>query len=116
MTDTLEYVQNQDYEGIMAHFEKTIDGVVSDLDISGASEITFRVFNRDLTLQFSGTKTGGQVQFYTDGTDGKPVFAPGATDMATVGKYRGECEVILGGKSLKKQGLIVNIEPESETS
>lgn len=114
MTDLLEFVQDQDYEGIQAHFEKTVDGVVTDLNISSASEITFRVFTQDLkTLKFSGTKTGAKVQFVSDGTDGKCVFAPAADDMSENGLYRGECEVILSGKSLKKQGLIVKIESES---
>lgn len=116
MTDTLPFVQNQDYEGIQAHFEKTVDGVVSDLDISAASEITCRVFARDLTLQFSGTKTGGEVTFLNDGTNGKVIYNTQATDMDTVDKFRGEFEVILGGKKIKMQGLIVDIEPESPTS
>ena len=108
MVDTLEYIQNQDYEGIMAHF--SVAGV--DLDISSLSAATFRVFTQDLaTLRFSGV-WGAEVTFLTDGTDGKIVFTPDPTDMALAEVLRGECEITLSGKKLKKQGLVVIIDPE----
>lgn len=118
MTVKLPFVQNQTYQGIMAHFEKTVDGVVSDLDISGATEITCRVFTPDLQdLRFSGTLIGdSKVTFYTDGTDGKCVYNTQAGDMALVETDRGEFEVLLGGKKIKMQGLLVEIKPESPTS
>ena len=111
---TLTFVQNQNYEGVLGHFTKDDN---SDLDISGASEITFRAFtqNREI-LKFSGTKTNGKVTFLTDGADGKAVYNIQATDLDTADIYQGEMEVILGGKSLKKQNLLLDIKPESPTS
>jgi hypothetical protein len=112
MTDTLTFIQNQDYEGFQAHFTKL--GV--DLNISALTAATFRVFTQDLgTLKFSGT-WGSEVTFLTDGTDGKIIFTPDSGDMSDSGLLRGEVEITLGGKKLKKQGLIVKIEPESPTS
>lgn len=113
MSATLKFIQNQDYEGIEAYFEKIVAGVKSDLDISGATEITYRVYPNDRSANyFSGTKTGGEVQFVTDGTDGKCVFAPAATDMDTPGNYLCEVEVVLVGKKIKKHRCSVKIEPE----
>lgn len=113
MSATLKFIQNQDYEGIQSHLEKIVDGVISDLDISTATEITYRVYPNDRSANyFSGTKTGGQVQFVGDGTDGKSVFAPASDDMDTPGNYQCEVEVVLVGKKLKKHRCSVKIEPE----
>lgn len=114
MTVILEYIQNQDYEGMQIHYTKA-DG--TDLDISGATEIVFRVYSQDgSTLEFSGSKTGAEVAFLTDGTDGKAVFSPGADDMDTAGLFKCEVETTLGGKDLKKQECLVKIDPEAPTS
>jgi hypothetical protein len=115
MTDTLDFIQNQDYEGIQVTFTKA--GAV--LDISTATEISFRAFSIDYsTLRFSGTKTGGEVTFLTDGTDGIAIYNTQADDMNESERLRGEFEVVLPGASntIKKQGLIVNIKPQAPTS
>lgn len=114
MTDTLPFIQNQEYEGIQCTFTK--GGAV--LNISEASEITFRAFSIDYgTLEFSGTMTGGgEVTFLTDGTDGIAIYNTQTGDMETPERLRGEFEVILEGKPIKKQGLIVDIKPQAPTS
>ncbi len=112
MTDTLPFIQGQDYEGVLATFTKA-DG--SALDISGASELEYDVFDRT-ALKFSGSKTGGEIDFLTDGQDGKFVFTPGATDMNEAGIFRGEARATLGGKILKKQKCVVKIIPKAPTS
>jgi len=80
------------------------------LDISAATELEYDVFESDFSeIKFSGTKTGGECTFLTDGQDGKFVFTPDATDMDEAGTYRGEARVTLGGKVLKKQRCVVKI-------
>lgn len=113
MTKTLKFIQNQDYEGIQVTFTKS--GAV--LDISSATEITFRAFSQDYsTLHFSGSKTGGEVTFLTDGTDGIAIYNTQATDMDTAETDRGEFEVLFPDSTkIKKQGLIIIINPEAPT-
>ena len=113
MVTTLEYVQNQDYEGIKATYTKS-DG--SPLPINNLTECVFRIFAQDFSgIEFSGSFTGGEVDFLTDGLDGIVVFTPDAVDMANYGLFKGEVETTLGGKKLKKQKFIVDIKRESPT-
>ena len=119
MTEILDFVQDQTYEGIQFHLEEEqSDGTWADLDISGATEIVLRCYTLDRTeLKFSGSKTGtAEVTFVTDGTDGKGVFAPDAGDMADAGRFLIEVETTLGGKALKKHRGIITIKSESPTS
>ena len=114
MTTTLEFVQNQDYEGFKATYTKS-DG--SPLDISGLTECVFRIFSQDYsTLIFSGSFTGAEVTFLTTGSDGIVVFTPDPTDMADYALLNGEVETTLGNKKLKKQKFMVDIKRESPTS
>lgn len=114
MADTLPYVENQTYEGVLAKFTKS-DG--SDLDISTLTTATFRCYQSDYSaLLFSGTYASGELAFVTNGTDGQIYYDTQATDMTPSGKYRGEFEVLLNGKLLKKQGIIIDIKKESPTT
>ena len=114
MPVTLEFVQNQDYEGFKATYTKS-DG--TPLDISALTECVFRIFSQDYTtLEFSGSYSGGEVTFLTDGTDGIVVFTPDAADMANYGIFKGEVETTIGGKTLKKQTFLVDIIREAPTS
>lgn len=112
---TLTFVQNQDYEGFLIHHEKIIDGVISNLDISGISESTLRCYNAS-GLLFSGTKTGGEIAFLNDGTDGKLVYDTQANDMSAIGNYYVEVETILDGEKIKKRYSSIDITAESPTS
>lgn len=113
MTTTLEFIQNQDYEGFKATYTKADN---SPLDISGLTGCVFRIFSQDYsTLIFSGS-FGSEVTFLTDGTDGIVIFTPDASDMADYALLNGEVETTLGGKSLKKQKFMVDIKRESPTS
>jgi len=112
MADTLEFIQNQNYEGVKITL--TDDGAV--LNISSLSTAVFRASTLDRnTLRFSGT-WGSELSFLTDGTDGILIFTPDASDMSVAEVLRGEIEITLGGKKIKRQGLIMKIEPELPTS
>lgn len=114
MTTTLEYVQNQDYEGIKATYTKPDN---TPLDISTLSECVFRIFKQDHSaIEFSGSFTGAEVTFLTDGADGIVIFTPDALDMANYGLFKGEVETTLGSKKLKKQKFMIDIKRESPTS
>lgn len=114
MVKILKYIQNQSYEGMKATYTKD-DG--DPLDISGLSECVFRIFKQDFSgLEFSGSYTGGEVDFFTNGLDGIVVFTPKIADMASYGTFKGEVETTLGGKPLKKQEFLVKIKRESPTS
>lgn len=115
MAVTLSYVQNQTYEGILATCTKGSDGL--PLDISGLTEAVFRIFLQDHSaLLFTGSKTGGEVFFVNDGTDGKIYYDTQAGDMDPYGLYRAEVEITLGTKLLKKQDFLVDIKRESPTT
>ena len=115
MPTTLEFIQNQDYEGFKATYTKEDD---SPLNISALTECVFRIFKQDHSgLEFSGSFTGaGEVTFLTDGADGIVIFTPDADDMANYGLFKGEVETTLGSKKLKKQTFLVDIKRESPTS
>lgn len=115
MVNTLEYIENQSYEGIQVAYTKKSDG--SALDVSSLTECVVRVFKRDYSaLEFSGSYTGGEVTFLTDGADGILIFTPQTDDMDEYGLFPGEVETTLGGKSLKKQNFLVDIKREAPIS
>ncbi len=115
MANTIPFIQNQDYEGLRATYKKKSDG--QPLDISTLTECIFRIFKQDLSaLEFSGSYTGGEVAFLTDGTDGIMVYTTQVGDMSNYGLFKGEVETTLGAKSLKKQNFLVDITRESPTS
>lgn len=108
----LEYVENQDYEGILMTFTKAIDGTV--LDISGVTEITLKVYSLDgVTTLFSGTYTGGEILFVTNGTDGLAYYDTQVGDMDTPGRYKAEAHAVISEKNIKKQRCLIKIEPEA---
>lgn len=108
----LTYVQNQDYEGVLMTFTHKSDG--TPLNISGASEITLTVYSLDgKTALFGGTKTGGEILFVSDGTDGLAYYDTQAADMDTAGRYKAEAHAVLASKNLKKQRCLIKIEPEA---
>ncbi len=112
---TISFVQNQDYSGFLIHHEKIIDGVISNLDISGISESTLRCYRGD-TLLFSGSKTGGEIAFLTNGTDGKLVYDTQAGDMSSPGNYHVEVETILDSEKIKERYSYIEITAQAPTS
>ncbi len=90
-----EFIQDQTKEGLQWNVTDQNDGSV--VDVSGALELTFRCFSIDGTsLLFDGTKTGGEVVFLTDGTDGIVQWFPAAGDLDTLGNFLGELDIKFG--------------------
>lgn len=115
MTNTIPFIQNQEYEGMRAVY--TIKSSGQPLPLQTITECVFRIFKQDHSgLEFSGSYTGGEVTFLSDGSDGIMIFTIQTGDMSNYGIFKGEVETTLGGKSLKKQEFLVDIKKESPTS
>ena len=77
-----------------------VDGVPTDvgpLDISGATEITFKADRPDGTPAAEKTLGAAEVVLSTDGTDGKAYYLTDATFLNQAGSWQRQGKVDLGG-------------------
>jgi hypothetical protein len=74
------------------------------VDMSGATEIRCAVSSAasDASALFSMSKTGGDIAFETDGTDGVLLIYPDAAETAPLnGQYHFEIDATFGGPTLE---------------
>ena len=77
-----------------------VNGVMTDvgpLDISGATEITFKAHKPDGTPATEKTQGAAEVVLSTDGTDGKAYYLTDATFLDQAGYWKRQGKVELGG-------------------
>lgn len=103
-------------KGIVLELEfrdyEEVDGDLVDigpLDISAATEITFLCQKPDGTAAADKTKTGGQVAFTSDGTDGKARYATEDAFIDQAGTWKRQALVELSGNKHHSQVVMFKV-------
>lgn len=112
---TLEFIQGNTKEGIK--FTLTNAETGAEIDISGATEVIFRVFSQNFqTLIFEGKESTGEIDL-TYGNDNQCRWMPNQNDFNTTGTFLGELEVLHeDGRYSFDQALIIKVKPKAPTS